>query len=121
MVDNICGRWESMKDIQNNGQKQLWEENYNNQIIDVEDIKSKVISFVSNYPYFTRLNQVLADFFVKNGPICSTKAVKDVYRDLENNRIIDVRRNPAFTEKTGQPSKFFADEKGKKTELRWLS
>jgi hypothetical protein len=110
-----------MKDIQNNGQGQLWEENYNNQIIDIEDIKRKAISHVSTYSCFTRLNLVLADFFVKYGPICSTKAVKDVYRDLENNRKIEVRRNPAFTEKTGQPSKFFADEKGKKTELMWLS
>ena len=58
---------------------------------------------------------------MKYGPICSTKAVRDVYRDLAENKIIDVQRDPAFTEITGKPSKFFADEKGKKTELRWLS
>ena len=119
MVDNICGRWELMANIQNNGQKQLWEENCNNQIIDDEDIKRKVIQLTSNYSGFTRLNYVLADFFMKYGPICSTKAVKDIYRDLENNGNIDVQRNSAFTEITGQPSKFFADEKEKKTELRW--
>lgn len=119
MVDNICSRWELMEDIQNNGQKQLWEENCNNQIIDDEDIKRKVIHLVSNYSGFTRLNPVLAEFFMTYGPICLTKTVKDIYRDLENNGNIDVQRNPAFTEKTGQPSKFFADEKGKKTELRW--
>ena len=121
MVDNICSRWELMKDIQNNGQAQLWAENYNNQIIDNEDIERKVISHVSNYSHFTRLNFVLADFFMNYGPICSIKAVKDVYRDLAYNRKIDVQRDPAFTEKTSKPSKFFADEKGKKTELRWLS
>jgi three-Cys-motif partner protein len=121
MVDNICGRWESMNDIQNNGQGQLWKENYNNQIIDNEDIKRKVISHVSNYSHFTRLNFVLADFFMKYGPICSMKAVKDVCKDLESSRKIDVQRYPVLTEMTGKPSKFFADEKGKKTELRWLS
>jgi len=118
MVDNICCRWELMEAIQNNGQKLLWEENCNNQIIDDEDIKRKVIHLVSTYSGFIRLNSMLGDFYNKYGPICLTKVVKDVCRDLENNGDIDVQRNPAFTEITGQPTKFFADEKMKKTELR---
>ncbi len=121
MVDNICGRWELMQDIQNNGQLQLWEENCNNQIISDEDINNKAASHILNYPSFTRLNLILADFFMKYGPICSTSTVKEAYKDLANQGKINVRRDPPFTKKTGQPSKFFADEKGKKTELRWLS
>jgi three-Cys-motif partner protein len=120
MVDNICGRWEIMKDIQNSGQMQIWEENYNNQVVDDEDLRAKVVSHLAYYPNFVRLNLVLADFFMKYGPICSTSSVKNIYKELEQNRRIDIKRNPAFTEKTGKPSKFFADEKGKKTELRWL-
>jgi hypothetical protein len=110
-----------MKDIQNNGQASLWKENFNNQIIDDEDIKKKIILHTSNYSCFTRLNVVLADFFMKNGPVCSTKNIKDVYKDLEHSGKIDVKRDPEFTEKISRPSRFFADEKGKKTELRWLS
>lgn len=120
MVDNICGRWELMKEIQNNGQFQLWEENYENEIVDDEDIRNKVISHISNFTCFVRLNLILADFFMKYGPICSRKTVKDIYKGLVAQRKLDIRRNLQFT-LTGRPSTFFTDEIGKIMELRWLS
>jgi len=120
MVENICGRWELMKDIQNNGQLQLWEENYENEIIDDEDIRNKASAHISDHTCFIRLNLVLADFFMKYGPICSTKKVKDIYKELVAQGKLDIQRQPQFTP-TGRPSSFFADGKGKITELRWLS
>lgn len=52
------------------------------------------------------------------GVICRTKSVKDVYRDLEKSGELIVHRNPSITP-TGRPATYFADEKGKQTELRW--
>jgi len=118
MVDNIFGRWELMKDIQTSGQMQLWEENIENETVDESDIQHKIIEHVSTFQTFTRLNRVMADFYSVYGVICRTKSVKDVYRDLEKSGELIVQRTPSTTP-TGRPATYFADEKGKQTELRW--
>ena len=120
MVDNICGRWQLMKEIQDGGQMQLWEENYNNDMVDTEDIRKKAVEHVFGYASFCRLNAVLADFFMKYGPICKASVVKSVFKDLEAHGILEVKRSPVYT-KQGRPSSFFADEKNQKTEIRWHS
>ena len=118
MVNNICNRWQFMKDIQNNGQQSLFEENYNNETVDMADITQKAITVFQQAKEFTRLNPILADFFMQNGPICKVSEIKDIIKDLEKKDKIEVRRTPAYTDK-GKPSKFFADEKKQKTEIRW--
>lgn len=120
MVDNICGRWQLLEDIQNSGQMQLWEENYNNELVNEEQIRKKVIDHISTYYSFNRLNAVLADFFMKYGPICKVSNIKLIYKSLQAEGKLDVRRTPAYT-KYGKPSTFWADEKDKKTEIRWHS
>ncbi len=118
MVDNICGRWQLMKDIQDGGQMQLWKENYNNEMVVEEDIRKKAADHVSTYSSFCRLNAVLADFFMKYGPICKVSVIKSVFKDLQNQGKLEARRTPAYT-KRGNPSTFWADEKKQKTEIRW--
>lgn len=118
MVDNIFGRWELMQDIQTDGQQSLWEENINNELIDNEAIKEKAVKHIAEIKDFTRLNLIMADFYCTYGILCPTKNIKDVYRDLEKEGVIEVKRSPAQTS-TGRPTSFFADEKGKTTELRW--
>ena len=118
MVDNIFGRWELMRDIQTDGQQSFWEENVDNELIDNEGIREKVINHLSGISAFTKLNLIMADFYCTYGVLCPTKNIKDIYRDLEKEGAIEVRRNPAQTS-TGRSTSFFADEKGKTTELRW--
>lgn len=118
MVDNICCRWQLMKEIQDGGQMRLWEENYNNELINEADIRKKAIEQVSRYSSFCRLNAVLADFFMKYGPICKVSVVKSVFKDLENQGMLEVKRTPTYTDQ-GKLSSFFADEKKQKTEIRW--
>jgi hypothetical protein len=120
MVDNICGRWQLMKYIQDGGQMQLWEENYNNDMVNKEDIHKKIIKYVSGYVSFCRLNAVLADFFMKYGPICKASVVKSVLKNLEGQGLLEVKRNPAYTNK-GKRSSFFSDDRKQKTEIRWHS
>ena len=119
MADNICGRWELMQDIQTCGQQMLWEETPDNNVVDESEIRQKVIDHISGVKKNTRMNLILADFFSFYGVICPSKTVKGIYRSLEKEGHLVVTRNPAFTSHRGSPSTFFADEKGKKTELRW--
>lgn len=118
MVDNIFGRWELMQDIQTGGQQSFWEENIDNEMIDEVEIRAKIIEHVSKIKSLTRMNPVMADFYCTYGVACRTRTVKDVYRDLEQSGVLEVHRTPATTAR-GRASTFFADEKGKITELRW--
>lgn len=118
MVDNIFGRWELMQDIQTDGQQSFWEEDVDNELIDNEAIREKIIKHLSGIIAFTKLNLIMADFYCTYGVLCPTKNIKDIYRDLEKEGAIEVRRNPSQTS-TGRSTSFFADEKGKTTELRW--
>lgn len=119
MVDNIFGRWEFMQDIQRGGQLSLFEENVENETIDEEDVRQKVIDYLSRLPSFNRMNPIMADFYSTYGVICRTKTVKAIFKDLEKSGKLIVKRTPENTGK-GHASAFFADEKGKVTELRWI-
>lgn len=118
MVDNICNRWQLMKDIQTSGQLSLFDEDIDNNIIDELELSNKVRSHIRKYSSLENLNVILSEFFMEYGPICTTGNVKDVFRELEKTGEIEVVRNPSLTEKM-KPTKFFADEKGKTTKLRW--
>lgn len=119
MVDNIFGRWEFMQDIQRGGQLSLFEENVENETIDEEDVRQKVIDYLSRLSCFNRMNPIMADFYSTYGVICRTKTVKAIFKDLEKSGKLIVKRTPETTGK-GRASAFFADEKGKVTELRWI-
>ena len=119
MVDNIFGRWELMQDIQSGGQQMLWEENVDNSMVDEVEIKAKVIEHLSQINKPVRLNAVMADFYSVYGIVCKVKTVKDIYKKLEKDGKLDVVRTPALSP-TGRVSTFFADDKGKTTELRWI-
>lgn len=120
MADNICNRWQLMKDIQTFGQMSLFNEDINNNIIDDDELHNKVETHLKKYTYFERLNNIMADFYMIYGPICPTKDIKNVYKQLEKQGYIMVIREPKLTETKKQPSKFYADDNGKMTKLRWI-
>lgn len=99
----------------------LFTEDVDNRIIDDVELDKRVKEHIQGYQQLERLNDILADFFIKNGPICTTGKIKDTYKSLEKLGKIVVVRTPSVTDKTGKPSRFFADEKGKTTKLRWQS
>ncbi len=118
MVNNICGRWQYMQDIQSGGQLCMYEENYENNTLDMNDIRKKVVINIKSNSIFRRLNYLNADFFIKYGPICKTGDLTNIYKDLEDEGKIIVKRTPTKTE-SGRESKFFSDEKEKVTEIKW--
>lgn len=122
MVDNICNRWEALREVQTNGQLTLFDEDFNNQIIYKDDIEEKIIEHFSKYSNTKSLHDALAEFFVKYGPICSTGNAREILKMLEKDRCIEVLRNPALT-KTGKPSTFMIEDTNKKqtVSIRWLN
>lgn len=118
MVDNICSRWQALQEIQSGGQLQLWEENYDNQVVDDDDIEKKTIEHFFQCDNWTSLHEALAVFFMKHGPICSTGTVKTILKKLEKDGRLCVLRNPDMTA-NGKPTAFMSEEKGKTVSVRW--
>ncbi len=119
MVDNICNRWEALQEIQSGGQLQLWEENFDNQSMEEDDIKQKAIEHFSKYEELVSLHDALAMFFVNYGPICSTGELKKILKRLEENGQLLLLRVPAFTSR-GKKTAFMTEGKGQKISVRWL-
>lgn len=118
MADNICNRWELLKDIQNSGQLTLFQETFNNQIIDGLKLNDYVIKHFSQYYDWISLTEAQAQFFVKHGAICKTGAIAKVLKNLEKENRIEVMRKPSLT-KNGKPSNFMTEGRGNIVSVRW--
>lgn len=119
MVDNICNRWQALQKIQSGGQLQLWEENFDNQMINEDDIEKKTVEHFSQCTNLSSLHDTLAEFFVKHGPICSTSEIKDILKCFEKTGRIEITRNPCTT-KQGNPTTFMSEKKGQTVSVRWI-
>ena len=86
MVDNICNRWELLRDMQNSGQFTFFKENINNEILNSRELENKIISHISKYNDFISLDEAVANFFVDNGVICSRKNVTNILSKLKNQK-----------------------------------
>ena len=121
MVDNICSRWQALQEIQSSGQLQLWEEDYDNQVINDDDIERKTIEHFSQYDNWTPLHKALAVFFMKHGPICHTGTVKEKLKKLEKDNRLDVQRHPDKSDKTKKPTTFMSESSKHSVFVRWPS
>ena len=119
MADNICNRWELLKDIQSNGQLSLFQEDYNNQIIDVSTIRERVIKQFSQFDDWISLTEAEALFYIKYGAICKSGDITKVLKNMEKDNHLEVRRNPCLTEK-GKPSTFMTEGHGKTVSIKWV-
>lgn len=119
MVDNICSRWQALQEIQSGGQLRLWDENYDNQVVDDDDIEKKIIEHFSQCDNWTSLHEALAVFFMKHGPICSTGTVKNILKKLEKDGSLKVLRNPDISEKTKKPTTFMTENSKQFVSVRW--
>lgn len=118
MVDNIYNRWQALREIQNNGQLCFLEEDYNNEIINEDEIKDKMIKHFSKYTSPISLHEALANFFVENGAICSSSNIKKILKQWEIEKRITIDRFPDKT-KNGKPASFMSEGKGQTIYMRW--
>ena len=117
MNDNICKRWEVLKNIQNEGQAKLFKETIENQVVDMKDIKGKVEHHINQYMSDTPLNIILADFFTEYGVLVPSRDICKILKSMEKSTYIIVSRIPPRTI-TGKPSTFFTQNSKQKVLLR---
>ena len=86
MADNMCNRWELLKNIQAGGQMSLFQQDFNNQIIDEYHIRERVINHFSQYDSWIHLTEAEAAFFVTYGVICKSGKIAKVLKALEKDR-----------------------------------
>lgn len=120
MADNMCNRWELLKDIQTGGQMTLFQQDFNNQIIDDETIRERVIEHFSQCDTWTPLTKAEAVFFVKYGAICKSGEIAKVLKSLEKAGHLAVDRKPAFSEKTKKPTTFMTEGHKKSVSVKWV-
>jgi len=119
MADNIAKRTEHLiVAVQNLGQMSLFPETADNEIVSDDELRTKIRKLLDNHQSYIRLNKFLAEFYTEYGVLCPSPRLKEILKQLEKVRYIEVKRNPASTPSTGKPSRFWSDEKGKILELQ---
>lgn len=119
MADNICNRWELMRQIQTGGQLSLLPETVDNQIIDETEIRNNVIEHFSQCNNWVSLNKALAVFFVNYGIVCKSGEITTILKRLEKEKRLEVMRNPSITEK-GKPTSFMTEGRGQTVSVKWV-
>lgn len=119
MAENICNRWQLLKDIQSGGQMTLFQETFNNQIMDESTIRERIIEHFLQCDRWISLTEAEALFYVKYGAICKPGKIADVLKALEKDGCIAVNRNPSLT-KTGKPSAFMTEGHGQTVSVKWV-
>ena len=119
MANNICKRWEAMREIQNGGQMPLFDEDYENNTIDDQIINKFVYEYFSGISNVKKLSEAQAGFYVKYGPICSLNKINNALKRFEKNHQIKILRNPSYT-KTGKVPTFMTEGKGRTVSIIWL-
>ncbi|WP_298590631.1 three-Cys-motif partner protein TcmP [uncultured Selenomonas sp.] len=120
MADNVCNRWEILKDIQSGGQLALFQEDFNSQIIDKSTIKKRVIEHFSQCDTWISLTEAEAVFYVKYGAICKSGEITKVLKELEKDGRLAADRKPAFSEKTNRPTTFMSEGHGQTVSVKWV-
>lgn len=119
MADNICNRWELLKNIQSGGQLSLFQEDFNNQIIDENSIRKRVVEYFSQCDTWVSLTDAEALFYAKYGAICKSGEITNILKILEKDGCIIVARNPSLTKK-GKPSTFMTEGHGQTVSVKWV-
>lgn len=120
MVNNMCNRWELLKEIQSSGQMTFLQQDFNNQIIEEVKIKEYVIEHFSQYDNRISLTEAEAEFFVKFGAICRSRDIGNVLKKLEKDNRLEVMRIPRFTKRLKRPSTFMTEGHGKTILVKWV-
>lgn len=105
MYENMCKRWEALKDLQSNGQFDFIQTSVEEKYVEPEIIKGKFLNHLLSYEEETRLNVVMADFYSENGILCKKDEFTHYLKEFEKNHQISLRREPRFTP-TKKMSKF---------------
>jgi three-Cys-motif partner protein len=119
MGENIYGRLQSMFMLQSHGQKELWDQDSDNNIISHEKIEKCLKEHIINYKENTPINKFYAEFYCKYGPFYSLESMNELIKKFEKEQKIVIERDPAITQK-GNKSTFLVYNKTQKALIRRL-
>lgn len=118
MYQNMCNRWEALSNLQlKKNPPSLFEENMEQEIIDIDEIKRNLLIFLENYSDYENITPIISNFISNHGIICKYLELKDCFKSLEKNGKISVKRDPAFTS-TGKLSTFWEEVRKEKHFVR---
>lgn len=123
MADNIAKRTDRLVvEIQNGGQMTLLQQTAENEVVSEETLVEKMKELLENTTSFTRLNQLLANFYNQYGVLCDLSRLSSgrsgsILKSLEKSGYIEVQRQPAYTEK-GTATTFWQEQHRKTISLR---
>lgn len=120
MADNICKRWEALRNIQTGGQMSLFEQTYDNKYIDNSELQILLENHFKHYDKEVSHTVAIAEFFTKNGAISPTKDINKILRLFEKDGKLFIRRNPSKTDK-GKNTTFMTNNAKQKVFLRWMN
>lgn len=115
MAENISRQKDKLFiDIQGKGQQSLFEETFENEVIDITEIKEKILQFLNSEKNLTTF---IAEFYTYYGMLCKVNDLKEALKELEKQGKIIVTRNPALSEKLRKPTVFWDENKGHKVRI----
>lgn len=124
MADSIANAIDYLVvEIQDGGQRSIFPQTAENEYIEESFLKNKVLELLAENPGYTHLNELMAEFFNKNGVICDKKRLSSgksgsILKTLESEGEILVQRFPALTTKKKQPSNFWNEDNGKSVKIK---
>jgi hypothetical protein len=118
MADNMFGKWQTLQEMQRQGQGLLFGEDFNNSIINETKIQETILSHVAKNGRML-LEEFVVDYFMENGINCSSSVIKNTLHDFETNRKIKIHRTPEYT-KTGKKSAFMESKNNQKVYIERL-
>ena len=81
MIENMSKRQEAMKYLQRGGQSTLFDEDIDNNIVDLKQIENNIMSILEqNRNGYIPLNEFLCNFFVENGLICNKSNIINILK-----------------------------------------
>ena len=89
-----------------------------NEILTVEEIAAKLKEHLMRSSSDIGITRLLATFVNDYGLLCDFNMIYDILDDLKCQGVIEIIRNPAFTEKRLQPSTFWEEKKDKSVTIR---
>lgn len=119
MNDNMCTRWQALEERQSYGQYSLFQTDVEENVIDGTALYELLDSKLKNQKEYVHLAVFLAELFVDIGIKYKSNEVCNQLKVLEHNGKIEVRRNPAYTDKLHKKSDFWEEKNGKTIEIRY--
>ena len=125
MAQNIQNRKEELyTNIQTGGQMSLFDmmpgitQSVEGEWVSEDAVKDKIRNAVRNIDLEVRITRFIASFVNENGLICDFDFIYKTLKQLEQERIIAIERNPSISPKTKRPYTYMTEDKNQTVTIR---